>query len=69
MDAEVRICEEVTAFAERSDEGGRILRAVEVLYSGDKKFSFTVALDNVAIVLQPMTPRTLADICGAKSKG
>ena len=69
VDAEIQICKEVTAFAKTSDEGGRILRVVEVLYSKDEKFSSTVAFDNVAVVLQPMTPQTLADMCGIKSKG
>ncbi|KAI4266656.1 MAG: hypothetical protein L6R35_006924 [Caloplaca aegaea] len=39
VDAEVRVCNEVTAFAEKSDDGGRIMRVVEVLYSKDEKFS------------------------------
>ncbi|KAI0453499.1 kinase-like domain-containing protein [Xylaria acuta] len=69
VDAEVQVCDEVTTFAGKYDDGGRILRVVEVLYSKDKKFSFKVAFDNIAVVLQPMTPRTLADSCGVKSKG
>ena len=69
VDAEVRICNEVTAFAGKSDDGGRILRVVEVLYTKDEKFSSKTAFDNVAVVLQPMTPQTLADMCGVKSKG
>ncbi|KAL8942609.1 MAG: hypothetical protein Q9211_001328 [Gyalolechia sp. 1 TL-2023] len=69
VDAEVRVCSEVTAFAEKSDDEGRILRMVEVLYSKEERFSSKVAFDNVAVVLLPMTPQTLADICGAKSKG
>ncbi|KAL8647821.1 MAG: hypothetical protein Q9210_005333 [Variospora velana] len=69
VDAEVRVCNEVTAFAEKSDDGGRILRVVEVLYSKDEKFSSKAAFDNVAVVLLPMTPQTLADICGVKYKG
>ena len=69
VDAEVRICNEVTAFAGKPDDGGRILRVVEVLYSKDEKFSSKAPFDNVAIVLQPMTPQTLADICGVKSNG
>ncbi|KAL9026044.1 MAG: hypothetical protein Q9196_005233 [Gyalolechia fulgens] len=69
VDAEVRVCNEVTAFAEKSEDGGRILRMVEVLYSKDEKFPSKAAFDNVAVVLLPMTPQTMADIFGAKSKG
>ncbi|KAI0410750.1 kinase-like domain-containing protein [Xylaria grammica] len=69
VDAEVQICNEVTAFAQVSDDGGRILRAVEVLYTDGKKFSSETAFDNVTIVMQPMTPETLADMCGPNSKG
>ena len=69
VDAEVQICKEITAFAEKSDEGRRILRVVEVLYSDNEKFSSTVAFDNVAVVLQPVTSSTLADICVAEISG
>jgi hypothetical protein len=69
VDAEIQICKEVTAFAERSDEGRRILRAVEVVYTRDEKFSSKVAFDNVAVVLQPMTPQTLDDLWRANTGG
>ena len=69
VDAEVQICNEVTAFAGKSDDGGRIMRVVEVLYTKDENFSSKAAFDNVAIVMQPMTPRTFTDMCGFGSKG
>ena len=69
VDAEVQTCRAITTFAEKSDEGRRILRVVEVLYSKDEEFSTEVAFDQVAIVLQPVVTQTLADICGIKSKG
>ena len=69
VDAEVEVCKEVTAFAERSDDGERILRATEVIYSNDEKFSPKRAFDNVAVVLKPMTRETLADWVGIRSKG
>lgn len=37
-----------------------------MLYTKDEKFSSQAAFDNVALVLRPVTPQTLADICGIK---
>lgn len=69
VDAEVETCRAVTTFAEKFDEGGRILRVVEVLYTKDEKFSPTVVFDQVAVVLQPMATQTFTDIRGVKSRG
>lgn len=68
VDAEVRVCNEATASAEKSDEGGRILRVAEVLYINDTTFPSRTAFDDVAVVLQSTTPQTLADMCRVKSK-
>ena len=69
VDAEVQTCKAITTFAEKSDEGRRILRVVEVLYSKDEKFSSDVVFDQVAVVLQPVARQTLADIDGLQSSG
>ena len=69
IDKEVQICKKVTAFAERFDDNKRILRVVDVVYTKDKRFSSKIAFDNVAVILQPMTPKTLSNMCGVKSKG
>ena len=69
IDAEVQVCKDVTAVAERRDDGERILRVVEVIYSKEEKFSFKTPFDNVAIVLKPMTPLTLADWVGFRGNG
>ncbi|KAL8905547.1 MAG: hypothetical protein Q9207_002573 [Kuettlingeria erythrocarpa] len=69
VDAEIEVCKEVTAFAKQSEDGERILRATEFIYSNEEKFSSKRAFDNVAVVLWPMTPQTLADLVGVRSKG
>ncbi|KAJ2981301.1 hypothetical protein NUW58_g6722 [Xylaria curta] len=69
VDDEVRVCNKVTEFAKKSDDDGRILRVLEVLYTNHEKFSSKVPFDIVAVVLQPMTPQTLANLCAAKNKG
>ncbi|KAL8941859.1 MAG: hypothetical protein Q9216_002003 [Gyalolechia sp. 2 TL-2023] len=69
VDAEIEVCKELTAFAEQSKDGERILRATEVIYSNEERFSLKRAFDSVAVVLWPMTPQTLADLVGIRSKG
>ena len=69
IDKEIQTLQEVTNLARNSDDGERVVRMVEVLYSSGKKFSSTTAFDNVAIVLQPMTPKTFVDLITNRSKG
>lgn len=69
VDKEIDILQEVTDLAKRSDDGERILRMEEVIYSNGQEFSSKTAFDNVAIVLKPMTPQTFRDLLGAQSKG
>jgi hypothetical protein len=69
VDAEVQVCKAVTAGAEQWDDGERVLRVVEVIYTDQESFSSKTAFDNVAIVLKPMTPQTLADWVGTRSNG
>lgn len=69
IDAEVQRCKEVTAFAIQSDPDRRILRLIDVIYTNEEKFSPTASFDNVAMVMQPMTPHTLQEWVGIRSKG
>ncbi|KAL9014351.1 MAG: hypothetical protein Q9173_001000 [Seirophora scorigena] len=69
VDAEIQVCKEVTAFAEQLKDSERIVRAMEIIYSNEENFSFKRAFDNIAVVLWPMTPQTLADLVGPRSKG
>ncbi|KAK3385780.1 kinase-like domain-containing protein [Podospora didyma] len=69
VDKEIQTLQEVTNFAQRSDDGERVLRMAEVMYSNGEEFSSKTAFDNVAIVLKPMTPQTFGDLVGTRSKG
>ncbi|KAI1420108.1 kinase-like domain-containing protein [Xylaria sp. FL1777] len=69
VDKEIETLRGVTNLAQKSDDGERILRMVEVIYSNGEEFSSKTAFDHVAIVLKPMTPQTLGDLVGARSKG
>ncbi|KAF2812792.1 kinase-like protein [Mytilinidion resinicola] len=69
VDKEIETLREVTNFVQKSDDGERILRMAEVIYSNSKEFSSKTAFDNVAIVLKPMTPQTFGDLVGTRSKG
>ena len=69
VDKEIETLWEVTNLAQKSDDGERILRMAEVIYSNGKEFSSKTAFDNVAIVLKPMTPQTFGDLVGTWSKG
>ncbi|KAG6034678.1 hypothetical protein E4U41_006463 [Claviceps citrina] len=69
VDDEIETHREVTTLAERSDDGDRILRMEDVIYTKGKEFSRETAFDNVAIVLRPITPQTFGDLIGARSKG
>lgn len=69
MDEEIQTLQEVTDLAQRTDDGERVMRVVEVIYSNGEKFSSRTAFDNVGIVLQPMTPHTFGDLVGTRSRG
>ena len=69
VDEEIETLQSVTDLAEQLDDDERLLRMTEVIYSNGEKFSSKMAFDNVAIVLRPMMPRTLADLVGIRSKG
>jgi hypothetical protein len=69
VDTEVRTYEDVTAMAEKCDEDERIVRLVEVLYTHGERLSSEKTFDDVALVLAPVTPMTLSDLVGVRSKG
>lgn len=69
VDEEIETLKRVTEFADKSDNGERILRMAEVIYSNGEEFSSKTVFDNIAIALQPITPQTLADFVGIRSKG
>jgi hypothetical protein len=64
VDEEIQILQEVTDFAQRSDDGDRVMHVAEVIYSNGETFSSGTAFDNVGIVLKPMTPHTFGDLVG-----
>lgn len=69
VDEEIQTLQEVTDLAQRTDDGERVMRVAEVIYSNGEKFSSRTAFDNVGIVLQPMTPQTFGDLVGTRSRG
>lgn len=69
VDNEIATNKAVTSLAEKWDDGGRIVRQTEILYFEGDKSSSKAAFDEIAIVLQPMTPQTFHDLVGARSKG
>lgn len=69
VDEEIQTLQEVTHFAQRSDDDERILRMEEVIYTNGEEFSSKTAFDNVAIVLKPITPETFGELVGTRSKG
>lgn len=69
VDEEIQTLKELTDILTRSPEGERVVRMTEVIYFGSKEFSSNAAFDNVALVLQPMTPQTFGDLVGTQSKG
>ena len=69
VDKEIKTLRRVTNLADKLDEGGRILRTADVIYSSGEKFSSQTVFENVTIVLQPITPQTLANLVGTRSKG
>ncbi len=52
VDAEVQRCLEVSAFADQCDDGERILRVADVIYTNEEKFSPKAAFDNAQKVIQ-----------------
>lgn len=66
---EIRTLKQITSFAQKADEDERVLRMAEVIYTRHEEFSSSAGFDNVAIVLQPMTPQTFVDLIGDRSKG
>ena len=69
VDVKVQRSRDITAFANKWDDSERILRVTEIIYTNEERFSPTTLFDNVAIVMQPMTPKTLTDWLGNRSKG
>ena len=61
-------CRELTALAKERDDGGRLVRLKEIIDTREVPSSSS-AFDDVALVLEPMTPQTLADLVGDRSRG
>jgi hypothetical protein len=68
VDRDIETLQKVSNLALKSDDGDRILRVVEVIYSNGEEFSSKMAFDNIAIVLKPMAPQTFHDL-KTRSKG
>lgn len=69
VDEEIQTLQEVTDLAQRTDDGERVIRVAEVIYSNGEKFSSRTAFDNVGIILKPMTPYIFGDLVGTRSRG
>ena len=67
VDTEVSISAAVTKLAKERDEDGRIVRQIDVLYASGKSLSPDLPFDEVAIILQPMTPETFHNLRGDRS--
>ena len=69
VDTEIARCRDLTALAHERDDNGGIVRLKETIDPGEETSSFSTAFDDVALVLEPMTPQTLDDLVGNRSIG
>ncbi|KAI1130270.1 kinase-like domain-containing protein [Nemania abortiva] len=69
VDEEVKILQEVTNLASKSDDNERILRMVDVIYPNQETFPSKAPFDHVAMVLKPMAHQTLLALVRVASRG
>lgn len=68
IDEEIIRCQDLTALAQEQDDGGRLVRLREIIDPRETSPSSS-AFEEVALVLEPMTPQTFADLMGNRSRG
>ena len=66
VDLEIQTYQDVTALAKKWDEGHRIVRVREVI---SNRLSSKAPFEEVAIVMEPMTPQTFLNLMGRRSMG
>ncbi|KFY92196.1 hypothetical protein V500_04257 [Pseudogymnoascus sp. VKM F-4518 (FW-2643)] len=66
VDHEIQTYRDLTALAEKWDEGQRIVRVREVIHN---RLSSKAPFEEVAIVMEPMTPQTFLKLIGRRSMG
>ncbi|KAI1133652.1 kinase-like domain-containing protein [Nemania abortiva] len=69
VDKEVARCRDLTALAQKLDDGGRLVRLKEILDPREEASSSSAAFHEVALVLEPMTPVTLDELVGNQAMG
>ena len=68
IDGEIAQCRELTALAQKWDDGGRLVRLKEVIDPRKASPSSSI-FEDVALVLEPMTPQTLSDLIKSGGEG
>ena len=70
VNAEIARYRDVTALAEDSEDGQRIVRLKETIYPGGAEtYARGSVFDEVALVLEPMAPQTLNNIIKTRNQG
>jgi hypothetical protein len=70
VNAELTRYRDVTALAEDSEDGQRIVRLKETIYpGGTETYAPGSVFDEIALVLEPMAPQTLNNIIKARNQG
>lgn len=68
VDEEIAACRALTALAEKYDDGGRIVRLKETIDPREESSSSIPVFDEIGLILEPMTPKTLGDLVGNRSE-
>jgi serine/threonine protein kinase len=69
VDKEIGRYRDLTALAQKRDDEGRLVRLKKTIDPRDEEFTSGTAFEDVALVLEPMTPETLDDLVGNRSIG
>ena len=69
VDKEITACRALTSLAEKQDVSGLIVRLKETIDPRKEASLSSTAFDEVGLILEPMTPKTLGDLVGNRSKG
>lgn len=69
VDNEVGRCRDLTALAQKLDDGGRLVRLKETFDPREEASPSSAAFHEVALVLEPMTPMTLDELIGNQTVG
>ncbi|KAI1737827.1 kinase-like domain-containing protein [Xylaria scruposa] len=69
IDDEIATCRRLTALARELGDGGRVVQLKEIFDPREEASSSSAAFYEFALVLEPMTPRTLDQLVGRRTMG